>query len=177
MKVSAYMAQSLDGYIAGPNGELDWLEDIENPDESDFGFADFMATVDALLMGKHTFEKVASFGFWPYDKPVYVASNSLISLPEDLRDKASIVSGSLPDMLAHLESDNVRSVYIDGGQLIQSAIRHGVLRELTVTTMPVILGAGIPLFGPFASNVKLSLLGSEVLVGQMVKTRYQLVSG
>ncbi|WP_255391611.1 dihydrofolate reductase family protein [Photobacterium atrarenae] len=174
MKVSAYMAQSLDGYIAGPNGELDWLEDIENPDESDFGFAEFMSSVDALLMGKHTFEKVASFGFWPYDKPVYVASNSLTSLPEELKDKATIVSGSFPDMLAHLESRDVSAVYIDGGQLIQSAIRHGVLRELTVTTMPVILGAGIPLFGPLESKVKLSLVNSEVLVGQMVKTRYQV---
>ncbi|UXI03900.1 dihydrofolate reductase family protein [Photobacterium sp. TY1-4] len=153
MKVSAYMAQSLDGYIAGPNGELDWLEDIENPEGSDFGFAEFMSTVDALLMGKHTFEKVASFGFWPYDKPVYVASNSLTSLPEELEDKVTIVSGSLSDMLAQLESRNVRSVYVDGGQLIQSALRHGVLREITVTTMPVILGDGISLFGPLESKV------------------------
>lgn len=89
MKNRVYMAQSLDGFIAGPNGELDWLAAIDNPEGSDLGFAEFMASVDALLMGRNTFEVVAAFDAWPYDKPVFVASNSLKQLPEGLPAKLS----------------------------------------------------------------------------------------
>jgi dihydrofolate reductase len=83
-----YIAQSLDGYIAGPNGEIDWLEDIDNQGKSDFGYASFMKTIDALVMGRHTFEKVTSFDFWPYKKPVYVISKTLSKIPDHFRDSA-----------------------------------------------------------------------------------------
>ncbi|MFL0810000.1 MAG: dihydrofolate reductase family protein [Agarilytica sp.] len=175
MKVVAYMAQSLDGYIAGPNGELEWLERIDNPEGSDLGFANFMSTIDVLLMGKNTFEKVASFGFWPYDKPVYVASNTLKHLPVELEGKAHILSGDLPSMLSQLEDKGISVVYIDGGLLIQSALKHDFLNEITVTTLPVILGQGISLFGLSSDALKLQLKSSEVLLNQLVKTRYEIV--
>ena len=81
MTCYVYIAQSLDGYIAGPNGELDWLYEVENPDDSDFGYAEFIDQVDALVMGRNTFEMVLSFDVWPYTKPVYVASSTLESVP------------------------------------------------------------------------------------------------
>jgi len=175
MKVIAYMAQSLDGYIAGPNGELNWLEEIENPEGSDLGFAEFMAGVDALLMGRNTFEKVLSFGFWPYDKPVYVASNSLKGIPADLEGKAFLISGTLAEMLAVLvDEKGVQNLYLDGGKLIQSALSQGLLNEMTVTTLPVILGQGISLFGAKGPKKKLQLDRSEVLLDQLVKTKYLL---
>ncbi|WP_308170296.1 dihydrofolate reductase family protein [Vibrio metschnikovii] len=174
MKVSAYMAQSLDGYIAGINGELDWLENVANPDGSDFGFSEFMSTVDVLLMGRNTFEKVASFDFWPYKKHVYVASSSLQSIPDEFADKASLISGSVAVMLDKLSSQGIESVYIDGGLLIQSALRANVLDELTITTMPILLGSGIKLFGDLENQVALELVHSEVLLNQMVKTRYRV---
>ncbi|WP_338155261.1 dihydrofolate reductase family protein [Vibrio metschnikovii] len=174
MKVSAYIAQSLDGYIAGINGELDWLENVANPDGSDFGFSEFMSTVDVLLMGRNTFEKVASFGFWPYKKRVYVASSSLQSIPDEFADKASLISGSVAVMLDKISSQGIESVYIDGGLLIQSALRANVLDELTITTMPILLGSGIKLFGDLENQVALELVHSEVLLNQMVKTRYRV---
>ncbi|EGR2590827.1 dihydrofolate reductase family protein [Vibrio mimicus] len=176
MKVSAYIGQSIDGYIAGINGELDWMQDVSNPEGSDFGFSEFMSTVDALLMGRNTFEKVASFGFWPYNKPVYVASNSLRMLPAEFEDKASLISGSVKEMLDALSSRGIKTVYIDGGLLIQSALRAKVLTEITITTLPTILGSGIKLFGHLDNSVKLRLVSSEIVVGQMVKTHYTVAS-
>ena len=78
-----YIAQSLDGYIADKNGGLDWLNEIPNPDNSDFGFAEFLNNIDAIVMGRKTFEQVMSFGVWPYPKPVFVVSTSLKELPQD----------------------------------------------------------------------------------------------
>ena len=99
MKNYVYIAQSLDGYIAGPNGELDWLEDIDNSEQNDLGFSAFMKTVDALVMGKNTFDKVLTFGMWPYEKPVFVASGSLSSLPSSMEGKAFIMKGTPEDMV------------------------------------------------------------------------------
>ncbi|WP_152447688.1 dihydrofolate reductase family protein [Vibrio owensii] len=175
MKVVAYMAQSLDGYIAGVNGELDWLDEIENPDKNDFGFADFMLSIDALLMGKNTYQKVASFGFWPYEKTVYIASNSLLHIDSELADKAQLLTGDLPEMLLKLKSEGIKKVYIDGGMLIQNAIDLSVLNEITVTTIPVILGNGISLFGTSNKKTKLKFESSEVLLNQLVKTKYSVI--
>ncbi|MGF1767103.1 dihydrofolate reductase family protein [Enterovibrio makurazakiensis] len=175
MKIVAYMAQSLDGFIAGVNGELDWLETIENPEGSDFGFAEFMDSVDALLMGRNTFEKVLSFGMWPYNKPVYVASNSLLEVPEELACKAHIISGELQSMLSQMQQQGINTVYLDGGKLFQSALRSGVLNEMTITSVPVALGQGISLFGDLENQVQLKLESSEVLLNQLVKTKYRVV--
>ncbi len=102
MKSYVYIARSLDGFIAGPNGELDWLDKIENPGQSDLGFSDFMSGIDALIMGKNTFEKVLSFGMWPYDKPVFVASKSLYVLPASVEGKAFLINGTPREMITEL---------------------------------------------------------------------------
>ena len=169
-----YIAQSLDGYIAGPNGELEWLEQIDNPEKSDFGFAEFMGAVDALVMGRHTFEKVVSFGFWPYDKPVFVMSRTLTTIPPDLSDKAFLLSSEPRETVETLNAKGYNNLYIDGGLLIQSFLRAGLINELIVSTLPVLLGDDIKHFGHLPSMLKLKLLNSETLVNQMVKTRYQV---
>lgn len=169
-----YIAQSLDGYIAGPKGELDWLEDIDNPEQSDFGFTAFMSTVDALVMGKNTFNKVISFGMWPYEKPVFVASSSLSSLPSSVAGKAFLTKGTPKDMVTKLNKKGYRNLYIDGGAVIQSFLKEDLIDELIVTTVPVLLGEGILLFGSLPQQVKLKLVGSEVLLNQLVKTHYRV---
>ena len=175
MKNYVYIAQSLDGYIAGPNGELDWLEDIDNPEQSDLGFAGFMNTIDALIMGKNTFEKVLSFGMWPYEKPVFVASASLSSLPSSVEGKAFLLKGTPKDMVIGLKEKGHKNLYIDGGAVIQSFLSENLIDEFIVTTVPVLLGNGIPLFGSLPKYVKLNLVGSEVLLNQLVKTHYRVV--
>ncbi len=116
-----YIATSLDGYIAGPNNEMDWLHQVPNPDGSDFGFANFMANVDALVMGRNTFEMVLSFGVeWPYNKPVFVLSNTLKSVPEGYQDKVFLVQGALPTVVEQLHQQGYQHLYIDGGKTVQS---------------------------------------------------------
>ena len=175
MKTCVYIAQSLDGFIAGPNGELDWLEAIDNPTQSDFGFAEFMAGIDALVMGRKTFEKVLSFGHWPYDKPVFVVSNSLSAVAPELAEKVFVLNGTPRQICTQLAEQGYQNLYIDGGKLIQSFLAEDLINELTVTTVPVLLGEGIPLFGGLAERVPLRLLHSEVLLNQLVKTRYVVV--
>ena len=174
MKNYVYIAQSLDGFIAGPNGELDWLEHIDNPEQSDFGFSAFMSIVDALVMGKNTFDKVLSFGMWPYAKPVFVASSSLSVLPSSVEGKAFLLKGTPKDMITGLHKKGYANLYIDGGAVIQSFLKEELIDELIITTVPVLLGEGIPLFGYLPKQVQLKLIDSEVLLNQLVKTRYQV---
>ncbi len=169
-----YVGQSLDGYIAGPNGELDWLDEIDNPEKDDFGYDTFMKKVDALIMGKNTFEKVMSFGMWPYKKPVFVASNSLSSLPHSVDGKAFLIKGTPAEMAQILNKNGFTNLYIDGGALIQSFIKEGLIDKIIVTTLPIILGEGVSLFSNLPNRINLKLVGSEVLLNQLVKTQYEV---
>ena len=169
-----YIAQSLDGYIAGPKGELDWLDEIDNPEKNDYGFSEFMKNIDALIMGRNTFDKVLSFGMWPYDKPVFVATNSMPSVPSVVKRKAFLLKGTPNDMVMSLVDSGYRNLYIDGGSLIQSFLADSLIDRIIVTTVPVLLGDGIPLFGTLPQRVKLKLLNSEILSNQLVKTTYDV---
>lgn len=173
-----YIATSLDGYIATPDGGVEWLNDIPNPDKSDFGFADFMDCVDCLLMGRRTYEAVLGFGgTWPYHKKVYVLSHSLRSVPDHISDQVELVSGSLPDVLEQLKLQGIQNIYIDGGQLIQSALQEDLIDQMVITRVPVLLGGGIPLFGKLLNSMKFCHLETEVLAGSLVKSSYQRVRG
>ena len=90
-----YIATSLDGLIATSSGGVNWLNNIPNPDQSDFGYSDFMKNIDAIIMGKNTFQKVLTFNKWPYDKPVFVLSNTLQELPKNMTEKAEIIKGDI----------------------------------------------------------------------------------
>ncbi|MBY5946687.1 dihydrofolate reductase family protein [Photobacterium rosenbergii] len=171
-----YIATSLDGYIADKNGNLDWLHSIPNPEGNDFGFADFMDRVDALVMGRNSFETVCGFDCeWPYSKPVFVISNSLKTIPNNYKDKAFLVNGELKDILTELNSKGFNDLYIDGGKTVQSFMAEGLIDEMIITTIPVILGGGTPLFGETASPVNFALKHSEVLLDTIVKNHYSRV--
>lgn len=172
--VSVYIATSIDGFIAGPDGDLDWLDSVPNPDENDYGFAAFMGTVDALLMGRRTFETVCGFeGDWPYEKPVFVLSNTLSSVPEHLQGKAEIVSGSVAEALQHVRNRGHQHIYVDGGKVIQGCLAEGLVDEMILFRLPVLLGGGTPLFGALDRTMHFELLGSEVLAGAITRTHYR----
>ena len=135
-----------------------------------------MESIDALVMGRNTFETVQSFGFWPYEKPVFVMSKTLTEIPADLSDKALLLNTEPWEAVKTLNARGYNKLYIDGGLLIQSFLRAGLINELIVTTLPVLLGDGIKLFGHLPNMQKLKLLSSETLVNQMVKTRYQVIN-
>ena len=167
-----YIATSLDGYIATEDGGLDWLNEAPNPEQSDYGFAEFVDGIDALVMGRNTFEMVVSFGVWPYQRPVFVLSNSLEQIPEGYADKAEIVSGDLREIMDRLERRGYRRLYIDGGVTIQSFLQQDLIDEMIITRLPVLLGGGIPLFGELVHNLKFSHVQTDVYNNALVKSRY-----
>lgn len=142
-RVRVFIASSLDGFIAGPNDDLSWLP---APEGDDHGYAAFMAEVGALLMGRRTHDVVAGFaGEWPYgDKPVLVATRRALAAKSPT---VRAVTGTIAGMVAEaLETAGGRDVYLDGGDLIRQALDAGLIDELIVSVIPVVLGAGIPLF-------------------------------
>jgi len=145
---AVFIACSLDGYIADKNGSVSWLDSIEYPKDDDMGYGEFMARVDALVMGRKSFETVCGFDVeWPYDKPVFVLSNTMGSVPEKYADKAYPVNGAIQDILDSLHKKGFLNLYIDGGKTIQSFLKEDLIDEMTITTIPLLLGEGTSLFG------------------------------
>lgn len=170
-----YIAVSLDGFIAKPDGGIDWLNEAPNPNGSDFGFSEFIARVDAILMGRATYEKVLTFDHWPYHIPVMVLSNTLKEVPDDLVGKVQIVSGALVHVITQLGAQGFTNLYIDGGRVIQSFLREDLIDELIVTRFPILLGKGIPLFSELNDTLDFSHMETEVIENYLVKTRYRRV--
>ena len=169
-----YIATSLDGYIAGQKGEIDWLDSFPDPDtpESDFGYGEFINRVDALLMGKNTFDKVLTFGEWPYEKRVFVLSHSLKEVPAHLTGKVQIVSGEIEEVLQDLSDQGYKDLYIDGGKVIRDFLRKDLIEEMYITRLPILLGQGIPLFGKMNNPVRFNKVESIVLNKYLVMSRY-----
>ena len=176
MIVSVFVGVSVDGFIARPDGGLDWLP----TDGEAHGFDEFMASVDALVMGRNTFETVMGFGEWPYgDKRVVVLS----SRPLDLsvaRGQGGVVdqmSGTPPEIVARLAGQGARHLYVDGGITIQDFLRAGLIQRLVITRVPVLIGQGIPLFGSLPGDVKLTHVGTRTFPSGLVQSEYRAGEG
>ncbi|MBB3699665.1 dihydrofolate reductase family protein [Flammeovirga yaeyamensis] len=168
-----FIAKSLDGFISGPNGELDFLNCVPNPDQEDVGFMDLMERIDALVMGRNTFTTVCNFGGeWPYPKPVFVLSNTLQEIPEEFQDKAIIVNGELSELVADLNSEGFHKLYIDGGSTIQSFLKEDLIDEMIISTMPILVGGGVPLFGTLPKYMMWDHVESKLLLGQITQDTY-----
>ena len=163
-----FIATSLDGYIADRKGRLDWLTTIPNPEQSDMGYNEFMAQVDALVMGRKTFETVCGFeGDWPYAKPVFIVSRTLDTLAEDYRDKAELVIGSLTEILEQIHNKGYHKLYIDGGVTIQNFLKEDLIDEITITTIPIVLGGGTALFSKLPTELEFTLVSSKVFLNSI----------
>jgi dihydrofolate reductase len=146
MKNIVYIATSMDGYIATKDGGLDWLNEIGDPD-CGIGFSEFMDSIDALVMGRNTYEKVLSFGVeWPYLKKVFVLSNTLKKVDPSVAGKAEVINGTLKEIIGKLNDVGYEHLYIDGGKTIQSFLKEDLIDEMIITKVPAVLGEGIPLF-------------------------------
>ena len=170
----AYIATSLDGYIARTNGDISWLDEIPNPENSDFGYSEFIRNIDAIIMGRNTFEKVLEFDDWPYEQLVFVLSNTLKKVPEYLIDRVEIVCGDLKTILEDLEKRELKNLYVDGGKTIQSFLKEDLIDEMVITTVPILLGDGIPLFGHLERDLKFKCVKVE-LMGDLVKHYYERI--
>lgn len=178
MKVSVYIAASLDGFIARENGALDWLPGSDGKSEGeDYGFSQFMATVDVLVMGRYTYEMVLSFGRWPYgNKPVIVLSSNPLQIPGHLIGKVEHKSCSPLELVRELEGSNVKHIYVDGGKTIQGFFRAGLVQELIITRVPILLGSGVPLFGELDSDQRLHHIDTRVYKNGFVQSTYQVLN-
>lgn len=177
MQCSVFCAVSLDGYIAREDGAIDWLDyaDGVTPEGEDYGFGDLMASVDALVMGRGTFEKFAAFGVWPYgDTPLIVMSRRDVEVPEHLQGKVTASSESPHDLCRRLAAEGMGHLYVDGGKLIQSFLAAGLITDLTLNTFPVLLGSGIPLFGSLKDDVWLDLESCRTFDSGFVLSRYRV---
>lgn len=168
-----FIATSIDGYIADKDGGLSYLEMVPNPEQIDMGYGKLMERIDALVMGRNTYEMVLSFGIeWPYTKPIYVLSNSLTEVPEKLIGKVELVKGSLQKVLAIIHSKGHHSLYIDGGKTIQQFLSADLIDEMILTTIPILLGGGVPLFADLPKSLEFELKESEVFLGELVQRTY-----
>jgi dihydrofolate reductase len=173
MKSSVYVAASLDGFVARPDGDIDWLGE-PSKDGEDYGYEKFMDTVDFLVMGRNTYEKVLSFGQWPYTKPVIVLTSRPLDTPDDIASKVETMSGSPADIVDELSKRGAEHLYIDGGKTIQSFVDANLIQRIIITRIPILLGDGIPLFGPLQQDIKLRHIQTRAFADGNVQCEYEV---
>jgi dihydrofolate reductase len=170
-----FIATSLDGFIARPDGDILWLTSRPVPEGEDFGYATFLDGIGAMVMGRESFEKVLTFPEWPYKTPVVVLSRTpdRVTVPEALKDQVRVTSKSPREVLEELAAEGVSRIYLDGGQTIRSFLAEGLVRRVIVTLIPVLLGQGRPLWGHGAGDVNLTLVASRSWENGFVQVEYR----
>lgn len=172
-KNKVFIATSIDGLIADENGGIDWLHSIPNPDNNDMGFEAFTFGIDAIIMGRNTFETVCNFDIeWPYQKPVFVLSNKLTSLDKKFDDKVELINGSLNEVLEKIHNKGYLRLCIDGGKTIQGFLKENLIDEMTITIIPILLGGGIPLFTEFSSRINFECVDSKIFLEKVVQNHF-----
>ena len=176
MKGSVFIATSLDGFIARENGDVDWLEDTGEESGEDYGYKEFMGTVDVLVMGRNTYEKVLAFGQWPYgDQPVVVLTNRSLDIPEHIAKSVETMSCLPEELVKHLSKRGAKHLYIDGGKTIQGFLSARLIQRLIITRIPVLIGTGIPLFGPLFRDIKLRHIETRQYPSGLVQSEYEVL--
>ena len=175
-----FIGVSLDGFIARPNGDIDWLEDAStagdhapgDPDlPEDHGYAAHMASVDHVVMGRATYEKMLTLGGWPFSEHQVVVISTMLETDDD---RITIVP-SVDAAVRLLDERGSRGVYVDGGRTIQAFLREGLIDELVITRLPILIGEGLPLFGPLPQDVHLIHQGTVATGGSgFVQSRYRV---
>jgi dihydrofolate reductase len=179
-KVSVFIGTSLDGFIARTNGDLDWMQGPGGEGGEggggggDYGYNSFIARIDAIVMGRKTFEKVLTFEVWPYQKPVIVLTHRPLQIPAKLRKKVEAMSGAPREVVDRLAKRGLLRLYVDGGRTIQGFLSAGLVNELIVSRLPVLIGTGIPLFGPLPADIRLKLVETRTFPGGMVQSAYEV---
>jgi dihydrofolate reductase len=172
MTVSVFIGTSLDGFIARPDGRFDFLPEGGGEPH---GYDEFFASVDALVIGRNTYETVLAFPVWPYgNKRVVVLSSRALALSA----RGAVLeqmSGPPAEIVAKLAASGAHHLYIDGGITIQRFLRAGLVQRLTITRVPVLIGEGIPLFGTLPADVRLRHVATQHYPSGLVKSEYAVV--
>lgn len=172
-----FIGASLDGFIAREDGDIGWLLSRNEPGEN-YGYDEFMANIDAIVMGRGSFEAVRDSDPWFYERPVLVLSSTLAGqpVPPRLAGRVRFFGGSPKEAMALLEAEGVRRAYVDGGLVVQSFLREGLIADMIVTYAPVLIGRGRPLFGPIPADLPLVHEGTRTYPVGMVQSRYRLAT-
>jgi len=183
MKCSVYIATSVDGFIAKPDGNVDWLHTAGNLEADmgteDMGFKAFMDSVDCMIMGRKCMEMISGMNLtseqWFYgDMRIIVLSNTVTEVPDNLKGKVEMYSGDINSLVATLEKEGFKHAYIDGGKTIQSFINLQLIDEMIITRVPVLLGEGIPLFGKTLKDIKLEKAKASAFANDFVQVKYSV---
>ncbi|HEV8486399.1 MAG TPA: dihydrofolate reductase family protein [Blastocatellia bacterium] len=172
MTVSVFVGASVDGFIARANGDLDWLPEGGGEPH---GYNEFFASVDALVIGRKTFETVLAFEAWPYgDKRVVVLSNRPIDLSAAKGGVVEQMAGTPAEIVSKLAASGAHHLYIDGGITIQEFLRAGLVQRLIITRVPVLIGDGIPLFGSLPRDIRLDHVATRHYPSGLVQSEYTI---
>jgi dihydrofolate reductase len=172
MKASVFIATSVDGYIARPDGALDWLPPGHGEEH---GYEAFFASIDALVIGRKTYDVVAAFDAWPYgSKPVIILSTTLSKVDAPPGAVCEVMSGTPNEIARRLVQRGLKHVYVDGGETIQGFLEAGLIQRMIITRIPVLLGSGIPLFGTLSRDIRLQHVATRSYASGMVQTEYAI---
>jgi dihydrofolate reductase len=170
--VSVFIGTSVDGFIARKNDDLDFLPEGGGEPH---GYNEFMASVDALVIGRRTYEKVLTFGAWPYgSKRVVVLSSRPIDLSVVRGGVVEQMAGEPAEIVAQLAARGVHNLYIDGGVTIQRFLRAGMIQRLIITRVPVLIGDGVPLFGTLLHDIRLRHIATRHYPSGLVQSEYDV---
>lgn len=174
VKLSVFCGVSVDGFLARPDDALDFLD---AGGQEPHGFEEFYASVDVVVMGRKTFEVVLKFGEWPYaKKPVIVLSSRPLDFSGIKGGIIERMSGEPAEIVAHIEARGFKHAYIDGGVTIQRFLAAGLIDRLVISRVPVLIGAGIPLFGPVPRDIGLRHIATRSYKGGLVQSEYEIES-
>jgi len=172
MTVSVFVGTSVDGFIARPNNDLDFLPEGGGEPH---GYVEFIASVDAIVIGRNTFEKVLTLGPWPYDdKRVVVLSSRPVDLSAARGGRVEQMGGPPAEIVSQLASSGAHNLYIDGGITIQRFLSAGLVQRLIITRVPVLIGVGLPLFGALPRDVRLRHVATRSYPSGLVQSEYHI---
>ena len=174
MTASVFVGVSVDGFLARPNGDLDFLPAGGGEPH---GYEEYIATVDAIVIGRNTFETVLAFDAWPYgDKRVVVLSSRPIDLSAFAGRPVEQMSGAPAEIVSRLAATGAHHLYVDGGITIQAFLRAGLIQRLIITRVPVLIGEGIPLFGSLPRDIRLQHVATRHYPSGLVQTEYHIAA-
>jgi dihydrofolate reductase len=172
MKITVFVGTSVDGFIARANGDLDFLPEGGGEPH---GYSEFIATVDAIVIGRNTFEKVLTFGDWPYGRRrVVVLSSRPVDLSLAIGGAVEQMAGPPAEIVSKLAASGAQHLYVDGGITIQRFLSAGLVQRLIITRVPVLIGDGIPLFGILPRDVRLRHVMTRHYPSGLVQSEYHI---
>ena len=168
-RISVFIAHSVDGYIATDDDSLDWLF-AAAPEGEDYGFEAFLADVDLIAMGRGTYDFIKDFPELPYgDRPIHVLTHQALGP----RDGFSFYAATPEEAVASWEEAGVRRVYLDGGTVISAFLEAGLVDDMLLTSVPLLLGSGRPLFHRIGRSTPLRLVDTQAFPSGMLNRRYE----